>query len=47
MTPVELLVVKLPEAKNTATGWSAKCPSHEDQRASLSISQGYSRTPLR
>ncbi len=40
MTPVERLLAKLPEAKQSGKGWSARCPAHEDRRASLSISQG-------
>ena len=40
MFPVELLLSKLPDAKKTAKGWSARCPAHEDRRASLSISEG-------
>ena len=38
-TPVERILAKLPDAKKTAKGWSARCPAHEDRRASLSISQ--------
>ncbi len=40
MTPVEQLLSKLPDAKKSGTGWSTRCPAHEDQRASLSISEG-------
>jgi hypothetical protein len=40
MSPIELLLAKLPDAKKTGNGWSAKCPAHDDRRASLSISQG-------
>ena len=40
MTPVELLLSRLPDAKQNGKGWSARCPAHNDQRASLSISQG-------
>src|SRR2546422_10634473 len=28
------------EAERTRTGWSAKCPAHEDEKASLSIGEG-------
>lgn len=40
MTPVERLLDKLPDAKPTGKGWSARCPAHEDRRASLSVSEG-------
>lgn len=40
MTPVERLLAKLPDAKRAGKGWSARCPAHEDRRASLSISEG-------
>lgn len=40
MQPVERLLAKLPDAKKAGNGWSACCPSHEDQRASLSIGEG-------
>jgi hypothetical protein len=35
MTPVERLLAKLPDAMKTAKGWAARCPAHEDRRASL------------
>lgn len=40
MTPVKRLLAKLPDAKKTRKGWSARCPAHEDRRASLSIAEG-------
>ena len=40
MTPVERLLAKLPGAKPAGKGWSARCPAHEDRRASLSIAEG-------
>jgi hypothetical protein len=39
-TPVERLLAKLPDAKQAGKGWSARCPAHEDRRASLSIAEG-------
>jgi len=39
MTPVERLLSKLPDVKQAGKGWSARCPAHEDQRASLSIGE--------
>lgn len=40
MTPVETLLSKLPDARQTGKGWSARCPAHGDRRASLSIAEG-------
>lgn len=40
MTPIEALLAQLPGAKKTGKGWSARCPAHDDRRASLSISEG-------
>ncbi len=40
-TPVERILSKLPDAKETATGqWSAHCPAHDDRHPSLSVSEG-------
>lgn len=38
--PVELVLSKLSGAKQTRSGWQARCPAHDDRQASLSISQG-------
>lgn len=46
MTPFETLLAKLPGAKKSGNGWSACCPAHDDQRASLSISEGDDGTAL-
>jgi hypothetical protein len=46
MTPVEVLLTKLPGAKKTGDGWAVRCPAHEDRKASLSISQGDNGTAL-
>jgi len=35
--PLERLLAMLPNARRSGVGWSAKCPAHEDRRASLSI----------
>jgi len=40
MTPVERLLSTLPDVKQAGKGWSARCPAHEDRRASLSIAEG-------
>ena len=46
MTPVELLISKLPGAKKSGAGWSCRCPAHDDQQASLSVSAGDDGTAL-
>jgi len=40
MTPVERVLAKLPGAKKSGKGWSARCPAHEDRNPSLSVSEG-------
>src|SRR5262245_31750422 len=40
MAPVERILAKLPDAKRSGNGWTARCPGHDDQRPSLSISEG-------
>jgi hypothetical protein len=40
MTPVELVLSRLPRAKRSGKGWVARCPAHEDRKPSLSISEG-------
>ena len=40
MTPTQLLLGKLSNVKKSGTGWSSRCPAHEDRRASLSIDEG-------
>ena len=39
-TPIELVLARLKDARRSGTGWVACCPSHEDSRPSLSISEG-------
>jgi hypothetical protein len=46
MTPIETLLAKLPGAKKAGKGWSARCPAHDDRRASLSIAEGDDGTAL-
>jgi hypothetical protein len=46
MPPLEILLAKLPGAKKVGNGWSARCPAHDDQRASLSIAAGSDGTVL-
>jgi putative DNA primase/helicase len=40
MTPLELVLSKIPSAKPHGSGWQALCPAHADRNPSLSISEG-------
>jgi hypothetical protein len=40
MTPVENLLAKLSGVRKSGKGWSARCPAHDDRKASLSICEG-------
>ncbi len=40
MTPTELVLAKLPDARPAGNGWSVRCPAHDDRRASLSVGVG-------
>ena len=40
MKPIELILSMLPDVRKNGAGWSAKCRAHDDERASLSISEG-------
>jgi putative DNA primase/helicase len=40
LTPLELVLSKLPDARRNGTGWAARCPGHDDERPSLSIAEG-------
>lgn len=40
MTPVELVLSKLPDARHRGNGWMARCPAHDDRRPSLCVSAG-------
>lgn len=40
MKPIERILSALPDVRKNGSGWSARCPAHDDQRASLSISEG-------
>lgn len=37
---IDELLQRFPDARRAGSGWSAKCPAHDDHRASLSISEG-------
>jgi putative DNA primase/helicase len=39
VTPIETLLGRLPDARKSGNGWSARCPAHEDRKASLSVSE--------
>lgn len=38
--PIDFVLPKLKNTKKTGTGWTARCPYHEDHHNSLSISEG-------
>ena len=40
MTPVELVLSKLPGAKLVGNAWQARCPAHKDRKPSLTVSEG-------
>ena len=40
MRPVESVLGRLEDVRRNGSGWQAKCPSHDDQQPSLSISEG-------
>ena len=40
MTPIETVLEVIGGARRSGSGWSAKCPAHEDRAPSLSISEG-------
>lgn len=37
---IDRVLAALPDRKRNGRGWAAKCPAHEDQRASMSIAKG-------
>lgn len=48
-TPIELVLSKLPDAKQTHAGqadWMATCPAHDDKKRSLHVSVGRENTVL-
>ncbi|MCS7047345.1 MAG: hypothetical protein NZO58_13385, partial [Gemmataceae bacterium] len=46
MTPLENLLARVTGVKQTGKGWSARCPAHDDRKASLSIAEGDDGTVL-
>ena len=39
LRPIEQVLSRLRDPKRTPTGWSARCPAHDDRKASLSVSE--------
>lgn len=37
MTPVELVLSRLPDSTKCGNGWKARCPAHDDRNPSLSV----------
>lgn len=46
MSPVEKLLGRLDNVKACSSGWSARCPAHDDAINSLSVSEGEDRKAL-
>jgi hypothetical protein len=46
MTPIETLLDRLSGARKVGNGWSARCPAHDDRRASLSVTESDDGTVL-
>lgn len=44
--PIEMILSRLDGVRRSGRGWQARCPSHEDRHASLSISEGDDRRVL-
>ncbi|QEL16653.1 AAA family ATPase [Limnoglobus roseus] len=40
MTPLERVLEKLPTARKSGGGWTARCPAHDDNSPSLSVNRG-------
>jgi hypothetical protein len=39
-SPLERILGRLPDAKQTGRGWKARCPAHADRTASLAVDEG-------
>ena len=39
-SPLDLVLGRLPDKHRSGKGWTARCPAHDDQNPSLSISEG-------
>lgn len=46
MTPLETVLDRLEKPKRNGDNWRARCPAHEDEKPSLSISEGHDGTVL-
>jgi hypothetical protein len=46
VSPLETMLGKLPTAKKSGKGWVARCPAHDDRKASLSIRETQDGTVL-
>jgi hypothetical protein len=44
--PIGLLLSRLQGVRKSGRGWQAKCPSHEDRHASLSVGEASSGAAL-
>jgi hypothetical protein len=40
VNPVQAVLDRLSDVRKSGSGWSARCPAHEDRRASLSVGEG-------
>jgi hypothetical protein len=40
------VLARLPDARRSGNGWSARCPGHDDQHHSLSVAEGADRRAL-
>ena len=40
MTPLERVLATLPDVRAGSGGYTARCPAHDDRRASLSVGEG-------
>src|SRR5262249_59871747 len=40
---LDAVLAVLPDARRSGSGWSARCPAHDDRTASLSVSPGTTR----
>ena len=40
MTPIDIVLAKFDNPRRNGSGWTARCPAHEDRMPSLSIGEG-------
>jgi hypothetical protein len=41
MKPIDRVLGQLDKVRKTGTGWTARCPAHDDKNPSLSVSEGH------